>query len=87
MTPLVVFEGALCAQVDPDLFFVEKGEHSKIRQAKAVCGACPEQAECLAQALAREGEKVSRYRHGVFGGKTPRERARIARAARQEAEL
>ena len=36
---LEVWAGALCAQVDPELFFPEKGEPT--RDAKAVCAACP----------------------------------------------
>jgi FixJ family two-component response regulator len=51
---------ALCAQVDPDLWFPEKGASS--RPARRICQRCPVQPQCLADALAR-GE-----RHGVWGG-------------------
>jgi len=37
-------EDALCAQVDPDLFFPEKGASSA--PAKSVCAVCPVIAEC-----------------------------------------
>lgn len=40
---------ALCAQVDPKIFFPEKGESSK--DAKRICARCDVKAECLAYAL------------------------------------
>jgi WhiB family redox-sensing transcriptional regulator len=42
---LEVWAGALCAQVDAELFFPEKG--APTRDAKAVCAACPVRAACL----------------------------------------
>ncbi|MCW2898849.1 MAG: putative transcription regulator [Streptosporangiaceae bacterium] len=51
---------ALCAQVDPELWFPKEGESP--RPAKRICQRCPVQAECLADALAH-GEQ-----HGVWGG-------------------
>jgi WhiB family redox-sensing transcriptional regulator len=44
-------ELALCAQVDPDLWFPEKGVPS--RAAVRICNQCPVRAECLAEAQAR----------------------------------
>lgn len=41
-----VWASALCAQVDPELFFPEKGQPSA--PAKAVCTRCPVAALCLA---------------------------------------
>jgi WhiB family redox-sensing transcriptional regulator len=69
-------ELALCAQVDPELFFPDKGGSS--RPAKRVCATCEVSAECLQEALDR-GE-----RFGVWGGLSERERrALAARLARQ----
>ncbi len=62
---------ALCTEVDPELFFPEKG--GSTRQAKQVCMACEVRTECLEYALAT-GE-----RFGIFGGKSERERRAIAR--------
>ncbi len=62
---------ALCAEVDPELFFPDKGESS--RPAKRVCAACEVRAECLQQALDR-GE-----RFGVWGGLSERERRALER--------
>jgi len=62
---------ALCAQVDPDLFYPEKGDQA--REAKRLCAGCDVRVECLAYALAH-GE-----RHGVWGGVAERERRRMHR--------
>jgi WhiB family redox-sensing transcriptional regulator len=61
---------ALCAQVDPDIFFPDKGESSTA--AKRVCASCEVRAECLQDALDR-GE-----RFGVWGGLSERERRVLA---------
>jgi WhiB family redox-sensing transcriptional regulator len=64
---------ALCAQVDPEMFFPERG--GSIRSAKAICRRCPVSAECLAYAL--EHHEV----FGVWGGVTERERRKLRRKA------
>ena len=61
---------ALCQQSAPDELFVRGAEQHK---AKAVCGACPVRAECLAEALDNEIE------WGVWGGLTERERRALLR--------
>lgn len=63
---------ALCAEVDPELFFPEKGGSS--RAAKRVCRSCEVRAECLRYALERD------ERFGIFGGMSERERRRVKRA-------
>lgn len=60
-----VWASALCAQVDPDLFFPEKGQPSA--PAKAVCAECPVTALCLVTF----GPLVA---DGVVGGLTAQER-------------
>jgi WhiB family redox-sensing transcriptional regulator len=64
---------ALCAQVDTELFFPEKG--SSVRIAKTVCRRCDVRKECLDYAIST-GE-----RFGVWGGKTERERRSLRRAS------
>jgi WhiB family redox-sensing transcriptional regulator len=71
-----VWESALCAQVDPELFFPEKGQPSP--PAKAVCAACPVTALCLATF----GPLVD---HGVVGGLTAQERRQQRRTDRPAA--
>ena len=65
---------AECRGVDPDLFFPENG--APTNEAKAVCGRCPVQHECLQYAL-EAGEKF-----GVWGGRSEKERRRMRRQRR-----
>jgi len=58
--------GALCAQVDPALWFPAKGESNTA--AKKICHRCDIEAACLADALADPELE------GVWGGTTFRER-------------
>lgn len=60
---------ALCAQVDPELFFPEKGGTD--RPAKQVCQGCEVRPECLAYAL-EHGEHF-----GVWGGLSRPERLKL----------
>lgn len=60
---------ALCAQVDPELFFPEKG--GSTRGAKKVCGSCEVREQCLAYALAND------QRFGIWGGLSERERRQL----------
>ena len=75
---------AACREVVTEVFF--PGDASKDPRkwdgARAVCGACPVRAECLADALAVEGNRAT-SRHGMFGGLTPEERAVVADRARR----
>lgn len=62
---------ALCAQVDPELFFPKHGGSAK--PAKRICRACPVCAECGQWAL--DNEVID---YGVFGGMVPKERRILA---------
>lgn len=64
-------EQALCAQVDPEVFFPEKG--GSVREAKTTCMRCPVRPECLDAALAR------RELWGIWGGLSERERRPLLR--------
>lgn len=67
---------ALCAQVDPDLFFPETDRGAAFeRQATAamrVCAGCPVREQCLDYALHALGD-------GIAGGTTPEERVALRR--------
>jgi WhiB family redox-sensing transcriptional regulator len=63
----------LCAQVDPERFFPEKG--GSTREAKRICGSCPVREKCLAYAV-ENGE-----RFGIWGGASERERRKLIKAA------
>ena len=53
---------ALCAQVDPELWFPEKG--GSAAPAKRICFACPVRIECLSYALETGQDD------GIWGGHT-----------------
>lgn len=60
---------ALCKEVDPEIFFPEKG--CSTREAKQICGLCPVRSECLEYAL------DTGQRYGIYGGLSERERRRL----------
>ena len=75
-------QDALCAQVDGDIFFPEKGGSGYA--AKAVCAACDVRAQCLEYALR------TNQTHGIWAGTTEPERRRMrtnTRAWRVPADL
>jgi WhiB family redox-sensing transcriptional regulator len=67
---------ALCAQVDSDMFFPEKGGSPK--DAQKVCHDCDVKTECLQYALDND------ERFGVWGELTERQRRRLKRALQGE---
>ena len=82
MTTAILLEEALCAQSDPETWFLEKGD--KGHAAREICGRCTVRDQCLDLALTLEAEwGVSR--HGIWGGTTPGERDVIARRRRAAA--
>lgn len=62
--------GAVCASVDPEVFFEAEG-HRGGTVAKTLCANCPERAACAAYAIADPGLL------GVWGGLTATERKDI----------
>jgi hypothetical protein len=67
-------QDAACKDVpDPEVFFPGKGEDAEA--AKQVCAGCPVIGECLEFALATM--PATERDHGVYGGLTPAERARL----------
>lgn len=77
-------QDALCAQTDPDLWYPELGGHAQAALARRICRACPVRAECLDYALAG-ADTWNGLTTGIWGGTTPRERARIRRARKAAA--
>jgi WhiB family redox-sensing transcriptional regulator len=68
---------ALCAYVDPDLWYPEKGASSF--PAKRICGQCPVRPDCLDDALERQDT------HGIWGGLSYRQRLQLDRAGSAQA--
>jgi len=63
-------DGAVCAQTDPEAFYPEKG--GSIKEAKAICLTCDVREACLQYALTHT------ERFGIWGGKSERERRKLA---------
>ncbi|MFF8716205.1 WhiB family transcriptional regulator [Streptomyces sp. NPDC015184] len=66
---------ALCAQVDPDLWF-PGGAGSGSHKAKKVCEVCPVSAECGGYADLLEGDGSNGRRHGMWGGRSAQQRTK-----------
>ena len=62
---------ALCAEVDPDLFFPGKGDWAQAFRAKVVCRRCDVRELCLAYAVQNQ------EMHGIWGGTTAEQRKRL----------
>lgn len=70
---------AVCSQLrNPDIMFPDSDPRG-IAAARAVCAGCPVVDECLASAMAEEGERHKDQRHGVRAGLTGEERANFRR--------
>ena len=72
-------ENALCTQIDPELFFPEKGQSP--RDARKICASCEVREQCLQWAMA------TNQRHGVWGGLTSHERSMLARTGNKTRRL
>jgi WhiB family transcriptional regulator, redox-sensing transcriptional regulator len=78
---------AACVGIPTEMFFPEKTISSQTREVKAlvsICSGCPVKQECLEQALLLEGDCSRRHRHGVWGGKTPNQRHKMAAKVARE---
>lgn len=70
------FSSALCAQVDPEAWFPEKGGSNA--NAKMICNRCPEIEKCLEDALTQPLPWF-----GIRGGTSERDRAVISKERRR----
>jgi len=85
---------AACTGTPPDMFFPEirvtartlDEYDEQVAAAKAVCDDCPVTADCLTSTLRYESG-AGRYRHGIFGGLTPDERALLPAPEREVAPI
>jgi len=63
-----------CRDMAPDVFFPSDG--TGVLEAQRICADCPVSEACLEYAIANKID------HGVWGGRSERERRRIARRRR-----
>lgn len=73
------FSDAACAGHDTSLWFA--GKWHTYAEASAVCDGCQVRAACLDHALDVEAGAGPTHRFGLWGGATPRERARLDQRA------
>jgi WhiB family redox-sensing transcriptional regulator len=66
-------DSALCAQIDPEIFFPNKGDVVKAATARRICGDCPVSTQCLTAAMEED------QRWGIWGGYTAHERYKMKR--------
>lgn len=78
----ILKDEALCAQTDPELFFPEEKDYSKIsyytdvKAAKEICSNCPLVIDCLEYSL------VNHPLQGIWGGLTEPERSKLIKRSR-----
>jgi len=65
------WQGALCAEVDPELFFPRKGQYLEAQSAKRLCNKCELKQKCLEFALKDPEIK------GIWGGTNEPDRYKI----------
>lgn len=68
---------AVCAQIDPDLWFAEEGNYQASIEAKKVCQTCPVVQQCLEYAI------DNNILYGIWGASTLRERQAVKRRRRK----
>jgi WhiB family redox-sensing transcriptional regulator len=71
MLPKDYWREALCAEIDPELFFPKKGSIYESRVAKRTCRKCPIIEKCLQYALKDPEIK------GIWGGTSEQDRYKL----------
>ncbi|ALF01425.1 WhiB family transcription factor [Mycobacterium phage LilPharaoh] len=71
---------ALCAQVDPEIFFPDWGVNP--REAKRICARCPVIDECYVHVMSFDHDQ-----EGVWAGLTKRERRKIKKGTKARPEV
>lgn len=70
---------ALCLGIDnPDIFFTNAFYEDALR----FCALCPIRDECLAEGIKQDGIHKKGGLHGIWGGLTPEERAKLRKASK-----
>lgn len=77
MTATDWWEQAVCARVDPEVWFPASRRIAELNRAKELCADCPVRAQCLDEAMRAEGAAGASNRSGVFGGQSPTARRRL----------
>lgn len=75
---------ALCAQMDPELWFRAPQDGGKYSEIKAWCRECPVLTECRLSVLAYEWGLRATERRGVWGAMTPADRFKTEQGLRAQ---
>lgn len=75
------YGSALCAQVDPGIFFADQGVNSSY--ARRICNNCPVLDDCKADTLFRDFSGNAMDIHGMAAGLSPYKRKLIRAAAKR----
>jgi hypothetical protein len=67
-------KSALCAQVDTEIFYPERGDSASADAARRICSLCDVKVQCLEYAL----DNAERY--GIWGGTNERDRRPMFKA-------
>jgi WhiB family redox-sensing transcriptional regulator len=62
----------------PDSYRTSQGQAQALTAAR-ICATCPVLQQCLAAAIANEGNLAEDRRNGIWGGTTPEQRFRLAK--------
>lgn len=65
-------EFASCREIDPELWYPEKG--GSVKDPVSVCHRCPVRLQCLEKAMQDELGHGRPYREGIWGGLSPSKR-------------
>jgi WhiB family transcriptional regulator, redox-sensing transcriptional regulator len=76
---------AACSGMDPNIFYPPQyGDYKElVAYAKSICDKCPVREQCLDYALSHHTNSLGS--HGIWGGKTVRERRAINRERKRDA--
>lgn len=74
-----LWDRAVCRQpgMDPEMWFPEDSDIETQHRAIKLCHQCPLATHCLDMEMDCEKGKGEKYRFGIFGGTTPRQRYRM----------
>ena len=72
-------------RVPMDVFFPAWETNDALARARAVCDRCPVSTRCLEEAMHAERGQSRSARAGIYGGRTPAERAQLMRRRQKDA--
>jgi WhiB family redox-sensing transcriptional regulator len=75
-----LYDDAACRDMNQAIFYPDGTGAYIYMEAKAICEPCPVRDACLEMAMRVEAGRELGYRHGMFGGLSPRQRWNLDRS-------